>query len=437
MEIGIGSKDFKEQELILTAFENSTSSVNGTLTGVSFHEEDLSTLMRCLGNIVKIDCNFVHLIAPGYIPREPVKKSNRGRKKKERVRKNRKYQGDGSSFNSQITFTVLGTVVRLHKDDKHKHSAVPLPDGMERITKEYKIKVFRNGSIAAPGVLREDLQDVIPPLREVADYLDIYLNSGIKVENIHSVMRNYKCFLIKGKIDMRALQDHCISSLNGLINTRFSDIIDFLTNPILERRAHQPQVEGWNSSLARDTCQDYVAIDFGELVDYLQNSSSIKNLFVSPDNLRNKLAQFPLGEIYNKLQKLYYTLNENYLTIPDAYYRRVCEYLLANYMPGLNKSLTKSKDNHMAFFKYNPEKYPGFIIKIKTPIASRPDKQTTIKLFPSGKINIDGANSREEAEYIYYWVNDMLCSRKGLVRYDEYIDYDASDSEFSSDDEFP
>jgi hypothetical protein len=106
--------------------------------------------------------------------------------------------------------------------------------------------------------------------------------------------------------------------------------------------------------------------------------------------------------------------------------------MLAKYTEELSVYLTKSKDNLLSHIKYDPEKYPGFLIKVKTPNAVDLDKKTTIKIFPSGKINIDGANSREEAEFIYYWLNSIFFENPDLI-YSTNFNYDDPDSEFSSD----
>ena len=54
------------------------------------------------------------------------------------------------------------------------------------------------------------------------------------------------------------------------------------------------------------------------------------------------------------------------------------------------------------------------------------EKQTTIKLYSKGKINIDGANNSEEANYLYYWLNTFLRDTPGIL-YDPEINMDDLD----------
>jgi hypothetical protein len=83
--------------------------------------------------------------------------------------------------------------------------------------------------------------------------------------------------------------------------------------------------------------------------------------------------------------------------------------------------------------KYNIERYPGLIIKFATPIQRNPTKQTTIKMFQSGKVNIDGAISEECALYYYNWINDFYVKHADSIIYTPNKVVVYSDSEPDSD----
>lgn len=429
-------ENYKSSELLFSPFENSTCSVNGLLTNVRFEEEEIIDFLECRGNILRMDCNFGHVISEKYMNMQPEKKSNRGRKKKERTRKSRKYQGDGTCFNSQITFTVLGTHIRRipYVPDKHHLKTIKLGGGKESVTKEYKIKVFRNGSITVPGILTEDMSDLTIPLREVCEYLTDIFCSEVKPLMLFSVMRNYKCRLLEGKIDIRRLQRYCEKHFHTLLNTKFSDIMEYLTNPCFEEGDTCPMYDGWNVTFKHwpTQCPDYSEF---ELHKFLSESTQIKNLFVKFETLVEKLRALHLQDAYDTVHYLYCALVKNYMNISNFCYKKIIAYLLQTEATRLERFFTKSKDNMMSHIKYDPEKYPGFLIKIKTPNAVKKHKKTTIKIFPSGKINIDGANNRSEAEYIYYWLNHVFYTNPDLIYDDQMHNYDEHDSEFSSDDE--
>jgi hypothetical protein len=66
--------------------------------------------------------------------------------------------------------------------------------------------------------------------------------------------------------------------------------------------------------------------------------------------------------------------------------------------------------------KYNVERYPGLIVKFPTPIPRDPNKKTSIKMFSSGKVNIDGATSEECALFYYKWINNFyILHEKDIV----------------------
>lgn len=83
--------------------------------------------------------------------------------------------------------------------------------------------------------------------------------------------------------------------------------------------------------------------------------------------------------------------------------------------------------------KYNIERYPGLIIKFSTPIERNPDKQTTIKMFQSGKVNIDGAVSEKCALHYYNWINDFYIVHENDIVYTPIKVVQYSDSDSSSD----
>ncbi len=70
--------------------------------------------------------------------------------------------------------------------------------------------------------------------------------------------------------------------------------------------------------------------------------------------------------------------------------------------------LSESSMVDVSEVKYNSERYQGLILKFNTPVARNPKKRTTIKIFQSGKINIDGADSEIIARKYYQWIDDYF-----------------------------
>jgi hypothetical protein len=123
------------------------------------HERDLIKVVRPTFDIIGYNCNYGHVYHPWYTPPPPKKK----KKSLAKTRKPRKQQGDGSSFNSQITFLVRS----LHNP--------PIDYESEHIpsdTHVYKFKVFRTGKIQLPGVRQDNIDDVLECSNFVVDMLN-------------------------------------------------------------------------------------------------------------------------------------------------------------------------------------------------------------------------------------------------------------------------
>lgn len=394
--------------LSFSKLEISTCTVEGKFTNVQHNEQNLMLFLECDENIVGIDSNFGHLKFADYQGVNKSRKSNRGRKKKPKTIKSRKIQGDGSGFNSQISFTVLGTVTRLTVDTPDKHSIkaeIQEINGKlyEKFTKEFKIKVFRNGKFTVPGVLTENLEDVKSPLEKLAKYFNIIFKDNISIENMFTVMCNYKFHIIGKKIDIKSIQKFFAGYLNRLLNTRFEDIYQFLINPSFESN-YSPSEVGW-----KDSDLNNHPLSFDKYKNYLEDSVHNKNLFIDFNKLKKHISKISLSSYYRIIRDLI-ELDQKYFffNLDNISYQTILKYLLLPELDQLKKKLMNSKDNILSHIKYDPEKYPGFLIKIKTPNHENLNKRTTIKIFPSGKINIDGANNKMEAEFIYYWLNYLF-----------------------------
>jgi Transcription factor TFIID (or TATA-binding protein, TBP) len=412
-----------------------TCSVSGLLANVDFQEEQIAPFLQCSGNIVAIDCNFCHKTSEPPKVEPPDGAPRRGRHKKIKERKQRRHAGDGSSFNSQITFTIRGRCLRVIPPliDQYSANSIKLPDGRELVEKKYKIKLFRNGSLSIPGVLAEDFSDITEPLNELCEYLKQYLDTEITVARLGSVMRNFKTRLIDNQIDVDQLQQYCERHFNNLLNTSFDDIVKYLTNPEFKETNNSPIIEGWNNVFFSENLEN-VEVDFSELRHFLHESTAPRNLHVNFDKLVEKLASYPLSNYYSKLREYWAAVDASFISLDNKIYQGILRHMLHPVTKELRAYLMSSQDNRISHTKYDPEKYSGFLIKIKTPNATSTEKCTTIKIFKSGKVNIDGANSREEADFIFYWLNDLFYNNPSLI-YDDSFDYDAPDSEFSSDSE--
>lgn len=100
-----------------------------------------------------------------------------------------------------------------------------------------------------------------------------------------------------------------------------------------------------------------------------------------------------------------------------------------------NQKDEKLKVENITEIKYNIERYPGLIVKFSTPIERNKNKQTTLKMFQSGKVNIDGAVSESCAKYYYEWISNFYMKNKDEAIYKPLEHKEDSSSDSSSDSE--
>jgi len=462
---------YKSKELLFSPLRNSTLTAKGSFHNVEFNEKDC-TSFDCNEHVLTVDSNYTHAKYELY-DESIKKKSNRGRKKKVKKQKLRKIQGSGRCMNSQIQFGVIGQHIRRIPDFPDKHSKVDeeivvvtstdepelsdeipvedadeiedideneeneeiedgvqkftikeiaqqvlphleIPEGHELVIKKYIFLVFRNGKFTLPGVLTEDVSDAVGPIENLCKFLSTEFwgeKDKVKLEYIRPTMRNYKFQMLNRRIDLLRLQKFCSDHFHTLLNIHFKHVRQFI-------------IEEVNGK----------SINYDILKQYLKDAPPPKNLYVNFDKLKSALSEFDINHHYNKLGELadlvYYHFS---VDLDDELIQIIWSSYIGSFLHSLETKLKKDDDNMLSFIKYDPEKYPGGIVKVKTPLPENPEKRTTLKLFKSGKIDIDGANSREEAEFIYYWLNALFNDNRSLTYTDVLSDEDDGEYSFSAE----
>lgn len=138
-----------------------------------------------------------------------------------------------------------------------------------------------------------------------------------------------------------------------------------------------------------DDVKDVAQIVADELGNYLAEDVHVVELYSIMRNYKFEVADKKIRINIGKLYKIFINAHNNK-------------------HPGV-KNITE--------IKYNIERYPGLIIKFSTPIARNQNKQTTIKMFHSGKVNIDGAISEQCADYYYDWINNFYIKHENEIVY--------------------
>ena len=74
----------------------------------------------------------------------------------------------------------------------------------------------------------------------------------------------------------------------------------------------------------------------------------------------------------------------------------------------------------LTLVKHSSERYVGFLIKFKTPIDSNENKTSTVKIFSSGKFNLDGCNNKDQAIIIQKILYIIMGISKNYIFYFKY-----------------
>lgn len=184
-------KSLIKDSKLFTDIEPSTLTAQGSMSNVSFDEREIFDMLSDpRDNILMIGCNYGEKFNPNYVIPEAAPRSGRGRKPKPKPKTQRKPQGSGKYFSSQITFLI-----------RHPETSII-----------YKIKLFRNGVFQVPGIKDPSMSDLVMPICILRDYLAYNFDEDVQVLNFRAVMRNYKSKLIDSTvhIDLEELEN-CIN----------------------------------------------------------------------------------------------------------------------------------------------------------------------------------------------------------------------------------
>jgi len=413
---------------LFSPVKNSTCSLNLMLSGISFHEEELTPNIYCHGRIVGIDSNFGHKTLPFYRSPKKKKESNRGRKCAEKPKSSRKMPGDGTCFNSQITFVVVADFKRLipEKNDDYTHTAIRYNDGYEYIQKEYKMKLFRTGRLGIPGVIHEDYSDLKEPVQYLINYLKSIFKTDIKIIDVVPEMKNYKFHLLDNQhLKMEHLHYYCNQEFQSLYNTSFQSILEFISCPYLIGKS--PKKVGWVNSLA-----EKYEINWKSMFISLDQSQNPKNIYVAKSMLSDEIQRANFQENYSQITKYINVMYSCNIPVGNELIISLIQNFIRDKMIQLYFYFVKHDNNRLSYVSYDKEQYPGLKLKIPTPTEDSPNKRSTVKIFQSGKINVDGKTSGPEvAQKIRHWLAEFFI--KHDITYDSSQYHTGDDSDFSMD----
>lgn len=226
-------------------------------------------------NILSIGCNYGEYMSKEYLKMTtPIKKSNRGRKKKTKKPSNRKRIGNGNYFNSQITITLKDPVKLEEIKNIIDNKIVDIKVFTHLKSCMYHVKIYTNGKFQIPFVRDEDVYTVKDTVEKAIGIIKNY--KGVKIleekecgiEYIKSIMKNYRFSLSEEfkdtLIDIKKLrklitifklfsEDESIETYKKISGYNDNDIEKFIT----EFKENKEELNKRNISLIKYNNDNY------------------------------------------------------------------------------------------------------------------------------------------------------------------------------------
>lgn len=359
----------------------STMTLDGLITNVKFDKVDAINHIELTNSIVEIGCNYGYKILEAYKTWECYK--DRMTKKQRRVEQNSgRKQGLGTHFNSQITFTIVS-----EKDTQHS----------------YQVKLFTNGRVQIPGIGKlskrndELLEDILSVMCSyIMNYPDVLMlnrNNPVDVDYLMPILQNYKSLTL--------LADDCMQETRIVVDEKG------------QRYQLLPNI-------------DLASLERCILTFKKENRTPlpIDSITFNPERYSGMLIKFSTPHMATGKYKL-----DKFIEMAKLVYHK-----------GANKSRPARPTT--PYEEYTPDKCSCegecvedcfknrkimrvvrqiqhcWHLNCKSSKRFR-SKLTTVKLFRSGRINLDHVNNHEQATIIRKFIVDMI-----MGNWDEVVYYE-------------
>ncbi len=361
----------------------STMTLDGIITNIKFNKVTAIQHIDLTNRVVEIGCNYGYKILEEYKTWPCYK--DRMTKKQHRVEQqnNSRKQGLGTHFNSQITFTIVSD-----KDAAHS----------------YQVKLFTNGRVQIPGIGKlskrndELLEDILSAMISyIAAYPDVFLlckSKPIDIEYLSPILQNYKSITL--------LADDCMHETRIVIDkgTRYQ-LLPFIDLAGLERLILAYKSEQ-RTPLPIDSITFNPERYSGMLIKFSTPVMVTGNFKIDKFIEMAKL-------IYHKRAKK--SRQAKLLTPPDEFNPETCKCTGDKCEEDCfgTRKMMRVVRMMQNYWYLNSKSSKRFRAKL-----------TTVKLFRSGRINLDHVNTHDQAVIIRKFIVKMIMTNwSEVIYYDE------------------
>lgn len=359
----------------------STMTLDGVITNVKFDKVTAIDHLTLTRSVVEIGCNYGYKILEEYKTMSCYK--DRMTKKQRRVKQNSgRKQGLGTHFNSQVTFTIVSD-----KDEVNS----------------YQVKLFTNGRVQIPGIgklskrndeLLEDILSImVSYIESYPDVLMLNKNNPVDMDYLCPILQNYKSLTL--------LADDCMHETRIVIeNEKKFQLVPFLDLSSLERRILE----------FKSQCRTPLPID--SITFNPERYSGMLIKFSTPTMITGnyKLDKFieMAKLVYHKKAKK--SRPARPVSQPEEFSPTSCtceEECSEDCFK--NRKMMRIVRSMQSYWYINSKSTKRFRSKL-----------TTVKLFRSGRINLDHVNDHDQAVIIRKFIVEMIMSNwSDVVYYEE------------------
>ena len=359
----------------------STMTLDGMISNVKFDKVTAIDYLELTNSVVEIGCNYGYKILEEYKSMNCYK--DRMTKKQRRVKQNSgRKQGLGTHFNSQVTFTIVSD-----KDDVNS----------------YQVKLFTNGRVQIPGIGKlskrndELLEDILSIMVSyISSYPDVLM-----LNKKNSVDMDYLCPILQNYKSITLLADDCMYETRVIIeNNKRYQLVPFLDLSSLER-----SILAFKSQHRTPLPIDSITFNperySGMLIKFSTPTMTTGNYKIDKFIEMAKL-------VYHKRAKK--SRQARPASLPEEFTPDSCscegECVEDCFS---NRKIMRVVRSVQSYWHTNSKSTKRF----------RP-KLTTVKLFRSGRINLDHVNDQEQATTIRKFIVDMIMTNwNDVVYYEE------------------
>lgn len=358
----------------------STMTLDGMITNVKFDKITAIDHLALTKSVVEIGCNYGYMILEEYKTMSCYK--DRMTKKQRRVEQNSgRKQGLGTHFNSQVTFTIVS--------DKDTVNS-------------YQVKLFTNGRVQIPGIGKlskkndELLEDILSIMCSyIASYPDVLMlnkKNPVDVSYLCPILQNYKSLTL--------LADDCMNETRIVFeNGKRFQLVPFIDLASLERCIIQHKSEN-RTPLPIDSITFNPERYSGMLIKFSTP------LMITGNYKIDKLIEMAKLIYHKRATKARPTKP---MSIPEEYSPDQCSCEGECIEDCFKTRKMMRVIRHMQQYWY---------INSKSSKRFR-SKLTTVKLFRSGRINLDHVNDHNQAVIIRKFIVQMIMNNWSSVVYYE------------------